>query len=257
MAHFGLFHQVTTPQVKDNPKNPLFATTRWSLLAAVDGRQVHTTCEALEEICRIYWFPIYTFVRRHGHSREEAEDLTQAFFVDLLDRKPWQHLDRNKGKFRAFLLAALKHFLSNARDSACCQKRGGSAFHLSLDWQEADARFQLADAAHSSPDQAYDREWAIRLLERVLERLQVEAQTEGTMDRFARLRDFLVAGSAEASQESVAETLGISPGAVRVAVHRLRKRYRQLLREEISQTLSSPEMVDEELRSLFASFQRQ
>jgi RNA polymerase sigma-70 factor (ECF subfamily) len=234
--------------------NPNFATTRWTMVATAGGGEVKSAADALEAICRTYWFPLYAFIRRQGHTREEAEDLTQAFFMDLLEREPWQQLDRERGKFRAFLLAALKHFLSNNRDTARSQKRGGRALHLSLDWQGADSRFDLADPSQSSPDQSYDREWGVQLLEQVLEHLREEAQAEGNTGRFEILKDFLSSGSGEASYENAAEALGINAGAARVAVHRLRKRYRQLLREEIASTLADPALVEDELRSLFAAF---
>lgn len=236
--------------------NPLFATTRWTMVASAGGGEARSAEEALEAICGTYWFPLYAFVRRQGHTKEEAEDLTQSFFVDLLERKPWQQLDRERGKFRAFLLAALKHFLANSRETARCQKRGGKVLHLSLDWQTADSRFHLADTSQSAPDQSYDREWGVQLLQQVLDRLRDEALAEGTTSRFEVLKDFLSSGSGDASYESAAAALGINSGAARVAVHRLRKRYRQLLREEIARTLADPTLVDDELRSLFAAFRQ-
>jgi len=236
------------------PQSPLFLTTRWTLVASAGGVESRPAEEALEAICRAYWFPLYAFVRRYGHAREQAEDLTQAFFVDLLERKPWQQLDQQRGKFRAFLLVALKNFLANHRETTRCQKRGGDASHLSMDWLNADSRFHLADDPHATPDHTCDREWGVRLLELVLDHLKEEAAKEGSTDRFEILKDFLNTPGGEASYTAVAETLGINPGAARVAVHRLRKRYRQLLREEIARTLADPAMVEEELRSLFAAF---
>ncbi|WP_234043153.1 RNA polymerase sigma factor [Luteolibacter yonseiensis] len=235
-------------------KNPLFLTTRWTLVASAGGGESRPAEVALEAICQAYWFPLYAFVRRYGHTREQAEDLTQAFFMDLLERKPWQQLDQERGKFRAFLLAALKNFLANHRETTRCQKRGGDASHISLDWRNADSRFHLADDSHSAPDHAYDREWGVQLLELVLGHLRDEAAAEGSEDRFEILKDFLNTAGSEASYAEVAEILGITPGAARVAVHRLRKRYRHLLRVEIARTLADPAMVDEELRSLFAAF---
>lgn len=235
-------------------QNPLFLTTRWTLVASAGDGEVRSAEEALETICRTYWFPLYAFVRRYGHTKEQAEDLTQAFFVDLLERRPWLQLDQERGKFRSFLLAALKNFLTNDRETSRCLKRGGGALHLSLDWQNADSRFHLADDSHSAPDHTYDREWGVQLLEQVLQHLTDEAIAEGTIERFAVLKDFLNTSGSEASYAGVAEILGINAGAARVAVHRLRKRYRLLLREEITRTLADPAMVDEELRALFAAF---
>lgn len=235
-------------------RDPHFATTRWTMVASAGGGEEKSAAEALEAICTTYWFPLYAYIRRQGHTREEAEDLTQAFFLDLLEREPWQQLDRERGKFRAFLLAALKHFLSNIREAARSQKRGGRALHLSLDWQGADSRFEMADPSQSSPDQSYDREWGMQLLGQVLEHLREEALAEGSTGRFEILKDFLGSGSGEASYEKAAAALDLNAGAARVAVHRLRKRYRQLLREEIARTLADPAMVEDELRSLFAAF---
>lgn len=231
---------------------PLFATTRWSVIASAGKHGSPLAEDALAAICEMYWYPLYAYIRRQGSGREEAEDVTQAFLADLLERKPWRQIDREKGKFRGFLLAALKHFLANARDHARRQKRGGRALHLSLDWQTADRQFCLADDSQCTPDQAYDREWGVRLLERVLARLGEEAAAEGGADRFVVLRDFLSGGGG--SYESAAAALSMEAGAVRVAVHRLRKRYRALLREEISRTLADPAAVDDELGSLFAAF---
>lgn len=227
------------------------------MIASVSGEQTVPAEIALETLCRTYWFPLYAFVRRRGHTAEESEDLTQAFFMDLLARKPWRQLDQEKGKFRAFLLAALKHFLAKNRHSARRQKRGGGIEHLSLDWQSADNRLHLGDDSQSSPDQAYDREWGIQLLEQVLHRLRIEAETEGTLERFEILKDFLGSSAGgETTYQAAAERLATSPGAVRVGAHRLRKRYRQLLRLEIAATLADPGCVDDEIRSLFAAFQR-
>jgi RNA polymerase sigma-70 factor (ECF subfamily) len=209
---------------------------------------------ALEELCRTYWFPLYAYVRRRRHTKEDAEDLTQAFFARLLEKNFLAHLDSERGKFRAYLLAALKHFLANQWDKSQRQKRGGGHPHLSLDWQTADTQFQVAAAQESTPDKAFDREWALALLARVIGRLQAECVVEGRAKLFEQLKTFLTAGAAEAGPREVAARLGMQEGAVRVAIHRLRKRYRQLLRDEIAHTLASPDMVEEEMRALFGAF---
>lgn len=223
------------------------------MLAA--GRQ-HSpeAARALEELCRTYWFPLYAYVRRRGPTKEDAEDLTQAFFARLLEKNPFAGLDSEKGKFRAYLLASLKHFLANARDKAQAQKRGGGGAHLSLDWQTADTKFQVAATQEPSPDKAFDREWALALLAKVIDRLQTECAAEGKAKLFDQLKLFLTAGRAETAQRETAKSLGIEEGAVRVAVHRLRKRFRQLLRDEIANTLADPAMVDDEMRALFGAF---
>ena len=163
-------------------------------------------------------------------------------------------MKKENGRFRAFLLAALKHFLANERDRAGCQKRGGRATHLSLDWQSADERFQIADAAQIPPDAAYDREWAVTLLERVVVRLGEEFAADGKAERFEHMKPFLTLGKGEIPYATAAEALSIDEGTVRVAVHRMRKRYRQLLREEIAYTLSDPAMIEEELAVLLGAF---
>lgn len=209
---------------------------------------------ALEALCEIYWFPLYAYVRRRGHTREDAEDLTQAFFTRLLQKNFLANLDSEKGRFRAFLLASLKHFLANEWSKSQAQKRGGGRPSLSLDWQTADTKFQVAAAAEPSPDKAFDREWALALLGKVIGRLQADCEADGKTRLFEQLKAFLTAGQSETAQRDVAKALGLEEGAVRVAIHRLRKRYRQLLRDEIAHTLSNPAMVDEEMRALFGAF---
>lgn len=202
----------------------------------------------------MYWFPLYAYVRRRGHSKEDAEDLTQAFFARFLAKNYLDGLSAERGRFRAFLLAALKHFLANEWDKSQRQKRGGGAEHLSLNWQTADTKFQVAATAEASPDKAFDREWALALLGKVIERLQAECVADGKGKLFEQLKVFLAAGKGESAQSDVAKALGMEEGAVRVAVHRLRKRYRVLLRDEIAHTLADPAMVDEEMRALFGAF---
>lgn len=232
----------------------IFATTHWTVVLAVGRQRSPQAARALEELCRTYWFPLYAYIRRHGHTKEDAEDLTQAFFARLLEKNSFASLDSEKGKFRAFLLASLKHFLANEWDKVQAQKRGGGNANLSLDWQTADTKFQVADVNEPSPDKAFDREWALALLARVIERLQAECVADGKAKLFEQLKTFLMAGQAEAAQRDVANSLGMEEGAVRVAVHRLRKRYRQLLRDEIANTLADTTMVDEEMRALFGAF---
>lgn len=232
----------------------IFATTHWTVVLAAGHQRSPEAARALEELCSAYWFPLYAYVRRRGHTKEDAEDLTQAFFARLLEKNTFASLDSEKGKFRAFLLASLKHFLANEWDKARARKRGGGAANLSLDWQTADTKFHVADANEPSPDRAFDREWALALLARVIDRLQTECVADGRARLFEQLKQFLTAGQAESAQREVAAALGMEEGAVRVAVHRLRKRYRQLLRDEIANTLANPAMVDEEMRALFGAF---
>jgi RNA polymerase sigma factor (sigma-70 family) len=232
----------------------IFATTHWTVVLAAGKQSTPQSDHALEELCRAYWFPLYAYVRRRGHTREDAEDLTQAFFARFLKKNYLAGLSAERGRFRAFLLASLKHFLANEWDKSQRQKRGGGVTPLSLDWQTADTQFQIAATAEPSPDKAFDREWAVTLLAKVIERLRAECDAEGRARQFAELKIFLTAGKGELSHADAAKALGLDEGAVRVAVHRLRKRYRQLLRNEIAQTLADAGDVDEEMRALFGAF---
>ena len=209
---------------------------------------------ALEELCRTYWYPLYAYVRRHGHTREEAEDLTQEFFARLLDKNYLEGLQRDQGKFRAFLLAALKHFLANEWDRATRKKRGGDVTFLSLDWQDAETRYQIEPEDTLSPDKLYDRLWAVTLLERVITRLREENNAAEKSKLFDALSPFLTVGKSAIPYAEAADKAGLTEPAARVAVHRLRRRYRELLRDELAQTLSDPAQVDEEMRALFTAF---
>jgi RNA polymerase sigma-70 factor (ECF subfamily) len=232
----------------------IFATTHWTVVLAAGKRHTPQSNHALEELCRTYWFPLYAYVRRRGHTKEDAEDLTQAFFARFLAKNYLEGLSAERGRFRAFLLASLKHFLINEWKKSQRLKRGGGEKLLSLDWQTADTQFQVASTAEPSPDKAFDREWALALLAKVIERLRAECETGGKSKQFEQLKIFLTAGKGALSHADAVRSLGMDETAVRVAVHRLRKRYRQLLRDEISQTLTDPAQVDEEMRALFGAF---
>lgn len=231
----------------------IFVTTQWTVVLAAGKKHTPQSDEALDQLCQTYWFPLYAYVRRRGHSKADAEDLTQAFFARFLEKNYLVNLSAERGRFRAFLLASLKHFLANEWDRAQRQKRGGNKTHFSLDWQTADEQFQVA--AHSNtPEQEYDREWAVALLARVLTRLQAAWESDGRIGPFDQLKPFLSAESGATPYAAVAQRLGMEASAVRVAVHRLRKCYRQLLKEEIAQTLSDPAQATEEMNALFAAF---
>jgi RNA polymerase sigma-70 factor (ECF subfamily) len=232
----------------------IFATTHWTVVLAAGKQSTPQSDRALEELCRAYWFPLYAYVRRRGHTKEDAEDLTQAFFARFLEKNYLAGLSAERGRFRAFLLASLKHFLANEWDKSRRQKCGGGVPPLSLDWQTADKQFQVAATNEPSPDQAFDREWAVALLAKVIERLKAECEAAGRGKQFAELKVFLTVGKGALSHAEAARKLGMDETAVRVAVHRLRKRYRQLLRDEIAQTLADATDVDEEMRALFGAF---
>ena len=234
-----------------NSAQDVFATTRWTVVLAAGRKSDTQARQALAELCRMYWFPLYAYVRRRGYSKHDAEDLTQAFFERFLAKNYLADLDRERGKFRAFLLATLKHFLANEWDKSQRQKRGGGVALLSLDWQDADARYRIDPTDNLSPDKLYDRTWALTLLERVLHRLEVE---NAAREHFQQLKTWLTADKHVINYATVAGNLGLTEGAARVAVHRLRRRYRELLREEIAQTLADPSQLNEEMRALFAAF---
>ena len=232
----------------------VFATAQWTVVLAAGNRSTPQSDSALEQLCQTYWFALYAYVRRRGHTKEDAEDMTQAFFARFLAKNYLDGLSAERGRFRAFLLASLKHFLANEWDKSQRQKRGGGVTPLSLDWQNADTQFQVAAVNEPAPDKAFDREWALALLARVIERLQAEYAADGKAKLFEQLKIFLTAGKGELSHAEAAQSLDMDETAVRVAVHRLRKRYRQLLRDEIAQTLADAADVDEEMRALFGAF---
>ena len=238
----------------DTARGRVFATTHWTAVLAAGRRNTPQADVALEELCRTYWYPLYAYVRRRGYSRDDAQDLTQAFFARLLEKNYLDGLSGERGRFRAFLLASMNHFLANEWDRASRQKRGGGVALLSLNWQDADARYEIDPVDNLSPDRLYDRAWAVTLLERVLARLRAENTGGGKDAVFEQLKLFLTAGKGAIPYAGAAAALNISEAAARVAVHRLRARYRELLREEIGQTLSDPAQVDEELRALFNAF---
>ncbi len=245
---------MTSTSASSAAPGEIFATTHWTVVLAAGRQHTPQSDLALEELCRTYWFPLYAYVRRRGHTKEDAEDLTQAFFARFLAKNYLAGLSTERGRFRAFLLASLKHFLANEWDKSQRLKRGGGQAALSLDWETADTKFQIAVTNEPSPDRAFDREWALALLARVIERLQGECAAAGKTELFDQLKVFLAAGKGESAPAEVARTLHMEEGAVRVAVHRLRKRYRALLRDEIAQTLLDPIQVDEEMRALFGAF---
>lgn len=227
-----------------------FVSTRWTVVLSAGRKSSPGSDQALAELCQVYWYPLYAYVRRHGRSREDAEDLVQAFFAKFLQKNYLQDVNCERGKFRAFLLACLKHFLANEWDKATRQKRGGGVPHFSLDWQSAEERYQLEPPDTATPDRLYDREWAQALLARVLARLKEEYFVAGKSALFEHAKSSLMGKSEAVPHVEAAAGLNMDAGALRVAAHRLRARYRELLKEEIAQTLSDPAAVQEELRSL-------
>jgi len=229
-------------------------TTRWSVILLAGQEQGSKAEKALATLCETYWFPLYAYIRRRGHSAAEAQDLTQEFFAALIDKKVVAAADQERGRFRAFLLTACKHFLSKQRDKARAQKRGGGRKPLSLDLALGESRYVAEPADTLTPEQLYDREWAVDLLKRVISRLEEEMVKSGKSDWFERLKAFIVAGHENTTYGEVAESLGTTEAAIKMAVHRMRKRYGKLLREEIAETLEHGADVEDEIRSLFATF---
>ena len=227
-----------------------FAATHWTVvLAAARGQTSSRAAEAMAELCRIYWYPLYAFLRRRGHEVHEAEDLTQEFFTRLLGEHFLANVDRQKGRFRAFLLASLKHFLSDQRDRAHAQKRGGGRAVVSLDSLDAETRYRLEPAQDLTPEKMFEKQWALALLEHVLSRLHAEMVAEGKSALFEALKDTLT-GARSLTYAAIGAELGMSEGAVKVAAHRMRRRYRDLLREEIAQTVASSDEIGDEIRYL-------
>ena len=230
-----------------------FAATRWTLvLAASRGCATPRAAEAMAELCRVYWYPLYAYVRRRGHDTHEAEDLTQEFFLRLLAKDSLASVDREKGKFRAFLLASLKNFLANQWDRRQAKKRGGGQTVLPLDTLDAESRYRLEPSHNLTPERLFERQWAMTVLDQVLARLQAEFAAGGKQTLFDRLKQFLTAARGSVGYAPIAAELNMSEGAVKVAVHRLRRRYRELLRDEIAQTVANPEEIDEEIRYLLS-----
>jgi RNA polymerase sigma factor (sigma-70 family) len=231
----------------------MFVTTQWSAVLAAGRSDTTLARSALEQLCRQYWHPLYAYVRRAGYLREEAEDLTQEFFARLLAQNTLGKADPARGRFRSFLLASLKNFLANEWDKAHCRKRGGGAQLLPLEFDTAENRCTEPVTSGDTPDRAFDRQWALTLLDVVLARLRQEYADAGREDLFVGLKDTLSGGRAEIPYRDLGGALDLSEGAVKVAAHRLRRRYRELLREEIANTVATPGEVEEELRQLFAA----
>ncbi|MBI3880403.1 MAG: sigma-70 family RNA polymerase sigma factor [Verrucomicrobia bacterium] len=232
-----------------------FAETRWSMvLAARRGGDSSRAGDALAKLCQAYWYPLYAFVRRQGHAPHDAQDLTQEFFARLLEKNWLADVDRAKGRFRSFLLAALKHFLANEWDKSKALKRGGGIHNfISLDAESAESRYAMEPADAVTADKLYERRWALTLLDTTLARLRAEFVADGKAKQFDELKFTLTGGRGETPYSELAAKFGMSEGAVKVSVHRLRQRYREVLRAQIAETVATAAEVEEELRHLFAA----
>jgi RNA polymerase sigma-70 factor (ECF subfamily) len=230
----------------------LFTTTHWSVVLAAGQSDAQQAAEALEKLCCTYWYPAYAFLLRSGHDVHTAKDLTQSFFLRLLERNDFSRVDPGKGRFRSFLLACLKHFLINERSRSNAEKRGGGRVPLPLDELIAKRCDAVEPSDDLTPEKLFDRQWALALFDRVLARLREEYGGSGRERQFDLLKCYLSENQPESSQAELGCALGLSKGSVKVIVHRLRRRYRELLREEVAHTLGNATDVEEELRSLIA-----
>jgi RNA polymerase sigma factor (sigma-70 family) len=232
-------------------RDPVFHTTNWSAVLTARGDDSTAAHAALSDLCQTYWYPLYAYIRRRGNGPPEAEDLTQAFFARLLEKDFMGDLTPGMGRFRSFLLTALKHFLANEWDRSQSQKRGGGKFLLSLDDDEAESRYRVEPVDHTTPETLFEQRWAWTVLEQVLARLRQEFVSSEKAELFEHLKDFLSAANPPAdSYADVAARTGLKEGTVAVAVHRLRRRYGELLRAQLAQTVDDPSQVEDELRYL-------
>jgi RNA polymerase sigma-70 factor (ECF subfamily) len=252
---FGQMGAVRTeaPNSESQAHRGVFATTHWSVVLKAGEKNTPQSAEALEQLCRSYWYPLYAFVRRQGRSPEDAQDLTQDFFAHLLSNGFPCGARPERGKFRSFLLVALRHFLVDQYRHAGAAKRGGGQKLISLDVQRAEERFGAEPHDASTPEMLYERAWAMTLLERARRRLGTEYGAAGKAGLYDRLKAFPLAGKNDQSFELASAEFGMSVGALKAAVHRMRSRYRELVREEVAHTVADPSELQEEARYLIAA----
>lgn len=230
------------------------ATTNWSLVVCAGRGGSPEADEALARLCTIYWYPVYAFVRHQGHGCDEARDLTQEFFARLIEKRYLRDADPERGRFRSFLMASVRHFLSNERDRARAMKRGGGRVPLPLDVETAERRYRREPIDGLTPEMLFDRRWAVALLEQVFRRLRDDMEASNRGQQFAALAGTLTGDDDDRGYRAMGVELGMSEGAVKVAVHRMRRRYAELLREEIGAIVADQETVDAELRHLLSVF---
>ena len=241
------------PETERGSMAPCFVTTHWSVVLVAGQAGSEQADAALEKLCRAYWWPLYAFVRRRGYQPHDAQDLTQEFFARLLSKDFLRAVDRRKGRFRSFLLAALEHFLANEWRNAHTQKRGGRFTFVSTDLEHAEQQYLQVPAANLTPEQLFEQQWATTLLDQTLGRLRQEFVAAGKQAQFEAIRIFLTGEKRAASYVELAANMGTTEGALKMAVSRMRQRYGELLRAEIENTVSAPNEVEEELRALFAA----
>lgn len=237
-------------QVWPRDRGPFqFTTTHWSLILAARDSQTPGASDALEQLCRSYWQPVYAFIRRTVFNPEDARDLTQGFFADLLRDRSFARANPEEGRFRSFLLGTLKHFLADEHDRATARKRGGHVEFVPFDSAVAESRYGIETTATSTPESYFDRGWALALLDRALARLREEFQLSGRAALFDGLKGFLTGDKPAANYAEAAAALRITEGAAKMTVTRMRQRFRAILRQEISQTVTTPDQLEAELRA--------
>ena len=230
-----------------------FATTHWSVVLTAGQSRAPGAAEALEKLCRAYWRPLYAYVRRRSYNPHDAQDLTQEFFSRFLEKNYLKSVARERGKFRSFLLASMNHFLANEWDKAKAHKRGGRVQFISIEWTAEDPLHRLDVSTDISPEKIYERQWALTLLDLVLNCLRDEFAAAGKSDFFERLKLYLTGDKGAMTYLELAAELQTTVGAIKTAVHRMRRRYRELLHDEVAQTVASEREVEEELRALLAA----
>lgn len=233
-----------------------FFSTRWSIVVAAGDQAGGESQSALETLCSLYWSPLYAYIRRQGYDASSAEDLTQGFLTMVLERGDLSRACPERGRFRSFLLTAVKHFLINEQERDRALKRGGGQRRLSLDFVSTESRLSLEPADGITPDLLFERQWATTLLDRVRQLLQTEYLSTGRHKLFSQLESLLTGAGLEQKYSAVAAELGMSEGAVKVAAHRLRQRFGEILRQEIAQTITSPDEIDAEIRDLFQALRK-
>jgi DNA-directed RNA polymerase specialized sigma24 family protein len=234
-------------------RNAAFVPTQWSVILAARGKNSAESAQALEALCRAYWYPLYAYVRRFGFSPHDAQDLTQEFFARMLAQDYLEKADRDKGRFRTFLLTALKRFMANEWERACAQKRGGGRKAVTLDTELAERLYATEPGAGTSPEYLYQYRYALTLLDAAFKELQQEFCEDGRSDQFEALKPCLSAGRGEIPYAELAAHLKMEESAARVVVHRFRRRYRELFREQVARTVSEPAEIEDELRHLRAA----
>jgi RNA polymerase sigma-70 factor (ECF subfamily) len=230
-----------------------FQTTRWSLIVAAREGDGDRAREALADLCSAYWYPLYAFIRRQGHDAETAQDLVQGFFARLLEKGDLAAVDRHKGRFRSFLMAACSHYLANQADHDRAQKRGGGRVPISIDRLRAEGRYHVEPACNLTAERLFERQWALALLDLVLGRLETDMGQAGKSRQFSALRPVLLGSAEKTPYARIAAELGLTEEAARAAATRLRRRYREILREEVARTVDDATDVDAEIHSLFAA----